>query len=128
MVLFDLVQSPANDNNFNASNANVNKVNANDANANNTPSLFVGGARARTMLLAALIIIIIIRAYDCLTPKDGDRHVHAHTHTYTYTRHARPGSGGFQTKQRPSVAIIVLQTFWLHMNSSAPAMRRSHSQ
>ena len=43
----DFVQSPAN-------------VNANNADAKNVPSKFVGGVRARSMLLAALIIIIII--------------------------------------------------------------------
>ena len=50
---FDLEQSPANSN---AKNADINNANAN---ANNAPSWFVGGARARSMLLAALIIIII---------------------------------------------------------------------
>ena len=56
MVSFELVQSHATAN-FNASNANVNKVNTNDANANNATSLFVGGAGARTVLLAALITL-----------------------------------------------------------------------
>ena len=51
---FDLVQSPANSN---AKNADANNANAN---ANNAPSWFVGGARARSMLLAALIVIIIM--------------------------------------------------------------------
>ena len=49
IVSFDFVQIPAN---VNAKNAD-----ANNANANNAPSSFVGGARARSMLLAALIII-----------------------------------------------------------------------
>ena len=59
MVSFD---NAVNVNNANANNAYANDANANDANAKNAPSWFVGGARARTMLLAALIIIIIIRA------------------------------------------------------------------
>ena len=45
VVSFDFVQIPAN-----AKNAD-----ANNANANNAPSWFVGGARAQSMLLAALI-------------------------------------------------------------------------
>ena len=48
------------DNAVNANNAYANDANANDAYAKNAPSWFVDGARARTMLLAALIIIIII--------------------------------------------------------------------
>ena len=56
MVSFD---NAVNANNANANNAYANDANANDANAKNAASRFVGGARARTMLLAALIIINI---------------------------------------------------------------------
>ena len=49
VVSFDFAQSPAN---VNAKNEDANNANVN---ANNATSWFVGGARARSMLLAALI-------------------------------------------------------------------------
>ena len=52
MLSFDLVQSPAN--------SNAKNADANNANANNATSLFVGGTRARSMLLAALIVFVTL--------------------------------------------------------------------